>query len=370
MTLATTGAAPGRVPAGWRFEVHDDLLPGWDDLAAGTGGSFRERWVRLAQNRVPSPLRSFVLTDGAGPHLAMIGGVMPEPTGHVRFDPHRVLSGGSAAEGVADRGPHPWRDLPAAAAFPCLLMMFPGYETAPLGPGAHDRDAAAAFLAGLREWAAAHGVRGIAFLFVRDDHPGFLAALADAGYDVTHMACRGDLDVTWADLDGYVARLPRKRRFFVRRELRELAARGVRVRDRALAEDEPDLVGLRLQLMAKYGLPGDAAREAATLATLRGRFPPGDVVVVEAVRDGRPLAFALFVRDGDSWTSLMSGADYTADEGFTYFAVMFYRPAELAPRHGITRIVYGLGTLEAKRLRGCTMTDLWAAGSVVTPPEE
>jgi hypothetical protein len=40
---------------------------------------------------------------------------------------------------------------------------------------------------------------------------------------------------------------------------------------------------------------------------------------------------------------------------------MFYRPAALAPQRGITTIAYGLGTIRAKKLRGCTVNSLSAA---------
>lgn len=370
MTRRFTPAGKSRVPAEdddqCRFRVEEGLLGDWDDLVSGTSGSFRERWIRLAQHRLPGPFYSFCLSAHGATQFAMVGGVMPAPTGHVRFDPYRILSGGSAAEGVAEDGPHPWREHSDTRIFPCLLMMFPGYETAPVGAWARDEGAAAVFLTGLRRWATTQQIKSIAFLFVRGDYPEFLAALSHAGFDVTAMANRGDLEIAWDDFEGYVAWLPRKRRFTVRREIRDIAGRGVVVRERPLAADEPELIALRNQLVEKYGGVPDQQREIDTVRLLREQFGPGDVLVVEAVKDGRPLAFAVFIRDGDVWTSLMSGADYTREESvFTYFAVMFYRPAALAPVLGISKIVYGLGTLEAKRLRGCTMTGLWAAGSLV-----
>jgi hypothetical protein len=40
---------------------------------------------------------------------------------------------------------------------------------------------------------------------------------------------------------------------------------------------------------------------------------------------------------------------------------MFYLPAMLAPARGVTQIDYGLGSWEAKRLRGCELTPLYAS---------
>jgi uncharacterized protein len=346
------------------FHVRTGLPAGWDELVGGAAGSFRERWVRLAENRLPEPFLTFSMGGAGGTRFAMIGGIMPAPTGHVRFDPYRVLSGGSADDGVIPDGPHPWRDVAGTDVFPSLLIMFPGYETAPVGPAARDRATATRFLEALRGWARAQQVKSISFLFLREDNPEFLETLREAGFALTHMLNRGDLEVTWNDFEGYVAGLPRKRRFTARREIRSIADRGIDVRTRSLALDEPDLIELRCMLVEKYGGVVDRAREAETIRLLHQLFDRGDLLVVEATKDQRLLAFALFVRDGDVWTSLMTGADYTdADSSFTYFAVMFYRPAALAPRLGISRIVYGLGSLDAKRYRGCTMTGLWAAGA-------
>jgi hypothetical protein len=345
------------------FTVDDHLPENWDEFAADAPATLRRRWITLAEGRIPGGIRTFTLRDRDGaPRVAAVGGVPAEPTGHVRFDPHRVLSGGSAQEGVVPDGPHPWAGLPAGVAFPGCLLMFPNYETAPAGPGSHDPADCAAFVDGLVDWCRAEGLRSVSGLFLRPDHPEFLAALADAGFDVVPMVDRCDMDVAWDDFDGYLAGLPRKRRFAVRRELRDIAAAGIVLGERDLRADEPELVRLRRQIVTKYGGVPDAEREAASLRHLREHFGPGNVTVCEARQGEALLSFSILVRDGAHWTVLMSATDYERpDSTFTYFAAMFYRPAHLAPELGIRSLSYGLGTVEAKRLRGCTVSRLSAA---------
>nr|WP_244177055.1 GNAT family N-acetyltransferase [Streptomyces albus] len=345
------------------FRVRTGVADDWDEhLGSGAPATLSRRWITLAEGRIPGGARTLELSRGEGPSVALVGGPVDEPTGHVRFDPLRVLSGGSTGEGVVEHGPHPWKGLSADRVFPCCLLMFPNYETAPVGPDARDPAAARAYVDGLIGWCRENGMRSIAALFLRPDYPEFLDALRTRGFDTVPMVDRCDMDVTWPDFDGYVAGLPRKRRFAVRRELRDIALRGVEISERGVRDEEPELVRLREQIVTKYGGTPDAEREAGSLRHLREHFGPENVTVVEARADGALLSFSLLVRDGTQWTILMSGTDYDRpDSSFTYFATMFYRPAELAPRLGITSMAYGLGTLRAKKLRGCTVNTLSAA---------
>jgi predicted N-acyltransferase len=179
---------------------------------------------------------------------------------------------------------------------------------------------------------------------------------------VVELAARCDLRVTWDSFDGYLAGLPSKRRIAVRRELRALADLGVTVTERTLHGEEPGLVRLRCQLVAKYGNRPDPAKEAAFLDRVRTGFAPGEVSVFEAVRGGTVLGFGLFVRDGDTWVPVLTGTDYADPASrLTYFATLFYRPAELAPGRGVRLIPYGLGSWAAKQARGCRPSPLHAA---------
>jgi uncharacterized protein len=344
------------------LSVISGIPAGWDEALADAPVTLRSRWINLAAGRIPGGFRTFAMPDGADLGVAIGGGVIAEPTGHPRFDPYQVLSGRSAHLDVVRDGPHPWRDLAAEQVFPCCLLMFPNYETAPVGTGRRDPAALRRYLGRLLDWCAGHGVRSIAALYLHHDPPELSAALADAGFAVVPMVERAELTVCWQDFDGYLAWLPRKRRAAVRGELRSLAARGVQIVERPMQPDEPGLIPLRGQLIAKYGGSPDAEREMAVHAALRAAFGPDDLTIFEARLGGKPLCFGLFVQDGPHWTGLMTGSDYTDPaSAFAYFATFFYSPAAAAARRGIRQITYGLGSLEAKRLRGATLRPLYAA---------
>ncbi|MFF0478803.1 GNAT family N-acetyltransferase [Streptomyces sp. NPDC004284] len=353
-------------PSATGLLVRTEIPERWDDWAGRAPVTLRRRWISLAEGRIPGGVRTFALPGPQGDQVALVGGVMQAPTGHVRFDPQRVLSGGSAADGVAADGPHPWKRYTADDLFPTCLLMGPNYESAPVGPAARDPRLLRQYLDTLLHWCRDQKIRSVSALFLRPDHPELLDVLRDAGFDIVPMVDRSDMDVTWNDLDGYIAGLRRNQRFTVRRELREIAERGIEISQRPIGEEEPELLPLRGQLMAKYGAVPDPQREAGSFRHLREHFGPDNVWIVEARKNGALLSFTMLVRDGDQWTALMSGTDYQhPDASFTYFATMFYRPAELAPQQGITTISYGLGTVQAKRLRGCTVSTLSAAGLVL-----
>ncbi|MBL7253388.1 GNAT family N-acetyltransferase [Paractinoplanes lichenicola] len=353
-----------------RLSVRTEIPESWDGWIGSAPVTLRRRWISLADSRIPGGARTFALPGPGGDQVALVGGVMEGPTGHVRFDPQRVLSGGSVADGVVADGPHPWQGRPAEQLFPACVLMGTNYESAPVGPGARDPRVLRAYLEAQLDWCRDQGVRSVSALFLRPDYPEFLDVLREAGFTVVPMVDRSDMDVTWDDLDGYIAGLRRNQRFAVRRELREIAARGIEIRERPIEAEEPDLLPLRAQLVTKYGGVPDARREADSFRHLRDHFGPENVWIVEARKRGALLSFAMLVRDGDQWTVLMSGTDYThPDASFTYFATVFYRPAELAPAQGITTIAYGLGTVQAKKLRGCTVSMLSAAGLLLDRPD-
>ena len=352
------------------FRAHEGLPEDWDEQACGVPASLTARWTRLAQGRIAGGLRTFGLYDGDRLSVGFCGGVLTEPGDHPRFDPYLVLSGASATTDIslAPDGPHPWKDADPSELFPCCLVMYPNYETAPAGPGARDRAAAEDFISGLTRWSADNGVRSIAYLYVREDYTEFCEALRTNGFELIPMIERCDMRITWSDFDGYLSTLTRNRRTSVRRERREIKERDIVISERKIADDESEIVRLRCKLLEKYGATPDPEREAYSLRYLRDHFGADDLLVIEARAQERLLGFSLFICDGDFWTVLMNGTDYDDPAAsFTYFETMFYRPAELAPLAGVHTIGYGIGTIAAKRSRGCATRTLYAAVQVEGP---
>jgi len=351
-------------PAVARFTAVNGLPDDWDRRAAPSAPTLRASWIRLVEGRLGAPLRTFALHDG-GDRLgvALCGTVLSAPGVNRRMDPYMMLTGQSRDDGLLPDGPHPWLGIPIEDLFPCLLLMFPNYETAPAGYQARVPAALAEFIAALTDWAADSGVRSLAATYLRPDCGELLDVLRAEGWLVAIMTQRCDTDVVWRDFDGYLAGFPSKRRIVIRRELRALAELDVELGERRLAAvDERELLALRCQLVGKYGGRPDAAKEAGLLDRLRAEFDAKDLLVVEAHRERRLLGFTLFVRDGEHWPALMTGSDYTNPAArLSYFATCYYRPAALAPGLGIRTISYGMGSWQAKKLRGCRLRPVHVA---------
>jgi uncharacterized protein len=340
------------------FRVVDGLPPDWDTRVLATIPTMRANWIALAQQRLGAPLRTFVLDgDDSRYRIAMCGALLTAPGANRRMDPYLILSGAGGVDGLLANGPHPWRGLAVEDVFPCLLVMFPNYETAPAGYAARDTETVDEFVREITGWARGAGARSIAMTYVHPGFPELLDVLRRQGWLVATLTHRCDLDVTWNDFDGYLATLPSRRRVATRREIRAVRELGVELSDQPLAAtDHSGLLALRTQLVMKYGGRADPAKEAALLDRLVAGFAPENLTVVQARRDGVLLGFTLFVRDADVWTALMTGSDYAnPDARLSYFMTCFYHPAVLAPQRGIRTISLGLGSWQAKRLRGCRL---------------
>jgi hypothetical protein len=328
--------------------------------------------MRLAPHRLPGSPVTFVLhgrSDAAARavgRIAIHGSVMDGPSPNTRIDPYSIFSGASAYQGLAPAGPHPWRNADPGGVYPCLLLMLPHYELLPVGPAAGQVAACGELVRAISGWARQQGIRSVALEYLTPEAAPLLAAASAEGFSAVEFASRCDLEVTWRDFDGYLRTLPSRRGVMIRRELRALAERGIDLEVRGLGAAETALIGLRCQLVAKYGGSPDPAKEAAMLDRLRGEFAAGELTVVVAQRAGRPLGFGLFVQEGTTWIPILTGADYTdPDSRLTYFATLFYRPSELAPGLGIGTIAYGLGSWQAKRLRGCKLAPLFGAAALL-----
>lgn len=350
------------VKAGLR--VVDGLPPDWDIRALATVPTMRANWIALAHQRLGAGLRTFVLDGDDGRYrIAMCGALLTAPGTNRRMDPYLILSGAGGVDGLLANGPHPWRGVAVEDVFPCLLVMLPNYETAPAGYAAHDTATVDEFVREVTGWARRAGARSIAMTYLHPGFPELLKVVRRQGWFVETLTHRCDLDVTWNDFDGYLATLPSKRRVTTRREIRAVRELGVELSDRPLAAtDRCGLLALRTQLVAKYGGRADREKEAALLDRLVAGFEPENLTVVQARRNGVLLGFTLFVRDGDVWTALMTGSDYANPAArLSYFMTCFYQPAVLAPQRGIRTISLGLGSWEAKRLRGCQLRPVWVA---------
>jgi len=348
-----TGPLPLTVCAG--------VPPDWDRWVDSSAPTLRRSWLALAEHRVPGGLLTFHLRDEEE-LIVGIGGTVLEALGdNSRLDPFRMLSGQSSDVGLLPDGPHPWANRSADDCYPSLLLMLPNYETTVIGPGRMNVHQLDDLLEGIEKWGRSAGLRTVVVSYLLPYPRQVIDALQARDWSVSVMTHRCDMAVSWHDFDGYLATLRRKRQVAVRRELRALDEVGARLRAVPIsATDTTDLVRLRLQLLDKYGQPADEAKESGMIARIVENFADEDVTVMEARVGRRLLGFTLLIRDGLTWTALMTGTDYTDPlSAYCYFATCYYEPARCAPHFGVSRISYGMGSWEAKRLRGCRLTQLY-----------
>ncbi|MEV6600459.1 GNAT family N-acetyltransferase [Actinoplanes sp. NPDC051346] len=345
------------------LEITPGVPPDWPELTTGLPAAVRPRWITFGQSWYPGAYHTYALRDADGGCIAALGGaVLPERPAVARRDPYAILSGELAAAGFLPHGPHPWQGLDPGAPFPCLMLMYPYYQTLPVGSAAAEPAVLYEYVATLVDWAAGQGVRSIVLPYLTAGSEDLVVALRKAGFGVGHLLDRCDLPVKWSDFDGYLATLPSKRRIEVRRELAQTAERGLVPVCRPLAAREPELLDLRCQLVAKYSGTVDRAAEAAMLESIRAHVRDEDLCVFALLDGNRTVSFSLFIQDGSEWTAMLTGSDYTtANSALGYFSTLFYQPIREASGRGIHQISYGPASVDAKRRRGCTVSACYVA---------
>lgn len=359
-----------------RVEVHEGLAPQWPALAATGPLLASPAWLAAMRGRLGERTLTLLVHGNGRPALAALASVQREPRPGEVFDLHHVLVGTAPALPLTDAARAARARLapavPAAPAWvPSLVVMLPGYECVPVGPGADDAELLAALVDRAWEWASEAGMRAVAFLYTRPEAVALAGVLADRGFTAVPLSITWDLPVPAEGLPGYLAALPRKRRQEARRELRRLHAEGVELR--ALRPEEVaaegtrhTLAGLRCQLVSKYRGGADEAVERARLASLVDGVAGGRPHVLAAEVAGRPVGYALFAEHRGDWHCLSVGYDYTDPRSrLAYFGTAYYLAVSLASRAGVRSLGYGQGAAAAKRARGCVGTPLtgWVRAS-------
>ena len=199
------------------------------------------------------------------------------------------------------------------------------------------------------------GAKTRAFLYLDDAELQALhGGAARLGYSPIFLGADSFLEVPPSGFDGYLARFTSHRRRRIRHEAEAFAKVGARVAvEEGPAALRDDYARLRAALRSRYGQRGDVEWARAETARLRDTVRDR-VVVASARRDGKLLGFVTAFRDGRDLRTRSAGFDYALlrDE-YCYFNVVYYEPIRWAAQRGLERIWYGLGSYEAKALRGC-----------------
>jgi uncharacterized protein len=316
-------------------------------------GNLDRRWLGVMGDRPAGQFLCFTLQDDRGAEIACTTGyLVRDPGAYEAFNWHRLLWSrpGVFPEQPAETVPPP----PAAACFPALNLVQPGYDftvhtvTADAG-GTTER-----LLTEIDRWARDNGLAAVAALYASDElRPVFdeLGWMRFRGADRAVLTTKGE--PTFLHFTTALSRNTRKQ---IRADGKVLAANEVSVHRTRFSAHLTDLLPLRADLVRKYGSYADPRADAARADKLLGVYGEDGLRLFTAQDpDGLILGFALFVvTAADTWTSFWVGSrrdDPRSDR--VYFACLFYAALTEALPAGITSVDYGLGTDPAKLRRGC-----------------
>ncbi|MEU5218609.1 GNAT family N-acetyltransferase [Streptomyces sp. NPDC020807] len=189
--------------------------------------------------------------------------------------------------------------------------------------------------------------------------PALAHRLAEAlpGARVLLADTTAELRVPEGEAEGFLTSVRASRRRRLRADLAAIDAAGGPVEPEldpaAVAGLSEELAPLLGQVMARHGHTPDVPALARYLrACAAPDLRPAAFVVRE---EGRAVAFSLCVSHGDEMSVRVCGLDHAAVEArgaMDYAQVSVHGPVALAARTGVRRIDLGVGTLDAKLMRG------------------
>ncbi|OLZ62092.1 hypothetical protein AVW11_23775 [Streptomyces amritsarensis] len=356
----------------------------WDALVPPTQVYLSHDWLRAVEECFGLELVLFLLRDGGRTVAGIQGLLVRDPDAFPYHDPTGALFGDYETDHLRqalerDRSPQESAEAGAllaavvraeaghtrAAGYPALVVTSPyGYASDVLTlPGTDRRAAIGELLVAVEAFCRTEGIASQSFLWESGGDADLHRALTAHGYLGFLSDLEHDLDTgSCAGLEEYLRTLERKRRTVVRAEIRKFEEAGLRVE--RIADPDRAVIARCAELsegqQKKYGLPVDrGAMERLFTALLAApALGPALYVVRRRDADGPDVSgFLLCLEAGGVLHPKFLGFDAAAVEsGYAYFNLVFYHQIERAVAGGARRIAYGMGSADAKRLRGCRPT--------------
>lgn len=336
-------------------ERADDLpADEWATLVARSSVYCTQPWLRHREQVLPSG-------GTAGYFLGSTDGTLVAGATAYAFDraPHHLydlgyLTSGLVSDEDAERlhtGPHVigagWAefkgDLPLAV------------------DDVADADAVTrSLLEGVLEWARARGAALVPLTFLGLADAMRVKRVFGERATVVFSECEAVLPTRWADIEEYLAFLPKRRRHRVRRELRDIEQAG-RVIDYAQLDEVLDVVvPLNENLMRKYGHAVESMDLAGLYRSQSEQLSDQSrVLLLNDTGSDKVIGFSLNYRHGRGMYGRVVGFDYTADSHANYFNLVVYEPIRQARRAGYDFRHMGVGSLPAKLNRGAAANPVY-----------
>ncbi|MBJ6766053.1 GNAT family N-acetyltransferase [Myxococcaceae bacterium JPH2] len=335
-------------------------------------------WLRARSRTLKAAERFILVTGEDGSPLLSTPSYLVDGKSHPGFDPARVLEIGDLAD--ADLASQP-DDLQALTRLraelrqrgaewtPSLVMGAPGrYGGVSYAPGINGdlaRPALRAAVDAIERQAKEDHAKSIAWLyFLEDEDPWLAAMLRERGYLNVVVESECYLPITWSTFDGYLASFKAEGRKKIRNEMAALSDAGATIELHGEEALGPELAALERKWRVKYGRSPTIPEILADYEELRS-FLGRSLRVFVAKKDGRALGFTVFLEQGDTWYARFGGFDYDAGNLFLYFNLLFYKPIQAMIERGVKCGRYSLKSYQAKRSRGCQLSNVLA---FVRPP--
>ncbi|MBF9336460.1 GNAT family N-acetyltransferase [Microbacterium lacticum] len=210
-------------------------------------------------------------------------------------------------------------------------------------------------------------LKSLAFLYVDARDTMLIDCLDERGYERWGSGSDSDLSLPGAGFETYLSQFPSRRRSKIRNDRKMVANSGLRVRVADLTDGTLRRAAeLENMLFGKYGIENwSAERSFRGLEGARDNLNEPFMVIAETP-SGEMIGFSLVAEFHDEWYAVRAGFDYDKQAGVPiYYEVVYYRLIELAGERGIKKIHYGMGSVEAKALRGCISTEQYGFLKVV-----
>ncbi|WP_369173050.1 GNAT family N-acetyltransferase [Streptomyces sp. R28] len=359
-----TGTTTVQLPDGVRAVRRAADLPraGWDALTGPYDVFLTCRWLDVVEATAGVPMVYLWIERAGRPVAGLATATATTSVPWALGRPDVVLRKSAEAElpGAAEMLTGMGED-PSAKLMPALVAggRHVGSTRMLLSPEATEGDAEA-LVAAAETLAREEGLASVAFLYVDEQDAHLARVLASRGYHSCTTGQYSVLQVPQAGFDGYLQSLPRKRRVSVAAERRRIRESDVRVNAESLdTADLPRLAELESGLLAKYSIDIRPDQLLPLMHQTRECFGD-DAFAMVAHAEGEVRGFGLILRHGDQWYARQTGYDYAYQERTglpLYFEVLYYRLLEEAADAGVRALHYGLGSVQAKRSRGCTATE-------------
>lgn len=330
----------------------------WDALTAGSTIYSSSGFVGVREEELPEGARAryLVARDGEGEPVAGLETYTFARPPHLLYTPADLLSGVISEERLAHLAARP---LSIAAGWSEFRGQVPGREGVPAGQRAA---AVGALTAQALRLAGAAGASVLAYNYLPREHALEVARAhaADGAVLLFH-----DVETVipiglWQDFDDYAAWLPAGRRPRARRELRRYRAGGRSIVELSLPDAVKEIAPLNSALMRKHGHTAFDEERAVTVYDRQGRFLGDASSLLLSQDEGRAVGFALRYRQRDTLYGRVAGFDYSVPNLADYFNLVFYHPIASGAGRDVREIHLGLGTFQAKMVRGAQPNPLYS----------